>query len=107
MVLGVLAMLFCRPTLAPKLGVGVSLFLAYYTAFLLGLEWTTPGYVERVWNLRALSGLEIAGLPVEEFLFAGAFSACLSCIYEHLGGVIPTSLRSLGTARKWLGLLLP
>jgi Lycopene cyclase len=84
MALGVLAMLFCRPTLAPKLGVGASLFLGYYTAFLLGLKYTAPGYVERVWNLRALSGLKIAGLPVEEFLFAAAFSACLSCIYEHL-----------------------
>jgi hypothetical protein len=92
MVLGVLAMLFCRPTLAPKLGVGASLFLGYYTAFLLGLEWTAPGYVERVWNLPALSGLGIAGLPMEEFLFAAAFSACLSCICEYLVGQRPYKL---------------
>jgi hypothetical protein len=59
------------------------LFLGYYTLFMLGLEWTAPGYVERVWNLPALSGLKIAGLPMEEFLFAAAFGACLSGIYEH------------------------
>jgi hypothetical protein len=92
MVLGVLAMLFCRPTLAPKLGVGAILFLGYYAAFLLGLEWTAPGYVERTWNLPALSGLAIAGLPMEELLFAAAFSACLSCIYEHLVGRRPYKL---------------
>lgn len=92
MVLGVLAMLFCCPSFAPKLGVGASLFLAYYTAFLLGLEWTAPGYIERVWNLPALSGLEIAGLPIEEFLFAAAYGACLSCIYEHLARHRPYKL---------------
>jgi hypothetical protein len=103
MVLGILAMLFCHPTLAPRLGVGAGLFLGYYTAFLLGLEWTAPGYVERVWNLPALSGLEIAGLPMEEFLFAAALSACLSCIYDHLVRHRPykvyASLPSLGKAR--------
>ena len=103
MMLGILAMLFCRPTLAPRLGVGASLFLGYYTAFLLGLEWTAPGYVERVWNLPALSGLAIAGLPMEEFLFAAAFSACLSCIYEHLVRQRPykayASRPNLGKAR--------
>jgi Lycopene cyclase len=84
MVLGALATLFCRPDLAPKIGVGASVFFGYYMVFMFGLEWTAPGYVERVWNLPALSGLEIAGLPMEEFLFAAAFSACFSGIYEHL-----------------------
>ena len=84
MALGALATLFCRPDLAPKVGVGASLFLGCYTVFLLGMEWTAPpGYIERVWNLPALSGFEIAGLPIEELLFAAAFGAYWSGVYEH------------------------
>lgn len=83
MTLGALAAVFCRPDLASKTGLGSILFLAYYTMFLLGVEWTAPGYVERMWNLSALSGLHIAGLPIEEFLFAAAFGAYWSSVYEH------------------------
>jgi hypothetical protein len=84
MALGALAAMFCRPDLAPKIGVGAVLFLGFYTVFLLGLEWTaSPGYIERVWNLPALSGLKIAGLPIEELLFAAAFGAYWSGVYEH------------------------
>jgi len=84
MTLGALATMFCRPDLAPKIGVGAILFLGFYTVFLLGLEWTAPpGYIERVWNLPALSGLKIAGLPIEELLFAAAFGAYWSGVYEH------------------------
>src|SRR3972149_3164569 len=83
MALGALAAMFCRPDLAPKAGVGAILFLGYYTVFLLGLEVTAPGYIERVWNLPALSGLKIAGLPIEELLFAAAFGAYWSGVYEH------------------------
>lgn len=88
---GAIAALSCRPDLAAKISVGSVLFLAYYTLFLLGLEWTSPGYIERVWNLPALSGLEIAGLPIEELLFAMAFGAYWSSVYEHFTwrGVVP------------------
>ena len=82
--LGALATMFCRPDLAPKIGIGAVLFVGFYTVFLLGLEWTaTPGYIERVWNLPALSGIAIAGLPIEELLFAAAFGAYWSGVYEH------------------------
>ena len=83
MTLGAFTALFCRPDLAAKMGLSSILFLAYYIAFLLGVERTAPGYIERVWNLRALSGLDIAGLPIEELLFAAAFGAYWSSIYEH------------------------
>ena len=57
MALGAITTLFCRPDLAPKIGVGAILFAGFYAVFLLGLEWTTPsGNIERVWNLPALSG---------------------------------------------------
>ena len=83
MALGAIAAIWCRPDLARKTWVGAILFVAYYAVFLLGVEWTAPGYIERVWNLGALSGLGAAGMPIEELLFAAAFGACWSGVYDH------------------------
>lgn len=83
MVLGAIAAILCRPDLARKTWVGALLFLGYYTLFLLGLERTEPGYIERVWNLAALSGLSVARLPIEELLFAAAFGAYWAGVYDH------------------------
>ncbi len=88
---GVAALLFgaaaaalCRPDLGRKTAVGALLLLGYYAVFFLGLQLTAPaGYVERVWNLPALSGLTAAGVPVDELLFALAFGACWAGVYEH------------------------
>jgi hypothetical protein len=63
--------------------VGALLFLGYYMLFLMGLEVTAPGYIERVWNLAALSGLSVAGMPIEELLFAAAFGAYWAGVYDH------------------------
>ena len=83
MVLGAAAAIWCRPDLARKTRIGAALFVAYYTVFLIGLELTAPGYIARVWNLGALSGLSIVGMPIEELLFAAAFGAYWSSVYEH------------------------
>lgn len=83
MILGAVAATWCRPDLVRKTWVGAILFVAYYAVFLIGVEWTAPGYIERVWNLGALSGLGIAGMPIEEFLFAAAFGAYWSSVYDH------------------------
>lgn len=83
MILGAIVAVLCRPDLAEKTWVGALLFLGYYTVFMLGLEWIAPGYIERVWNLVALSGLTVAGFPIEEFLFAAAFGAYWAGVYEH------------------------
>jgi hypothetical protein len=83
MVLGALAAIWCRPDLARKTWVGAILFVAFYAVLLLGVEWTAPGYIERVWNLGALSGLRVAGMPIEELLFAAAFGAYWSGVYDH------------------------
>jgi hypothetical protein len=81
--LGAVATMLCRPDLSPKTWIGALLFVAYYSLFLLGIECTAPGYIERVWNLTALSGVRILGVPLEEFLFAAAFGAYWSGLYEH------------------------
>ncbi len=83
MVIGAVATALCRPDLIRKTWIGGLLFLGYYVIFLIGLEWTAPGYIARVWNLEALSGLAIAGMPIEELLFAITFGAYWSGVYEH------------------------
>lgn len=83
MLVGVLGAILCRPDLARKTWAGALLFLGYYAVFLLGLEWIAPGYIDRVWNTAALSGLFVAGLPIEELLFAAAFGAYWAGVYEH------------------------
>lgn len=81
--LGTAATLLCRPDLLKKTWIGGLLFLVYYIILLTGLEWTAPGYIERVWNLGALSGIVVARFPLEELLFALAFGCYWSGVYEH------------------------
>lgn len=51
--------------------------------FMLGLKWLTPGYIEQVWNLPALSGGLIYGIPLEELLFGFSFGLYWTGVYEH------------------------
>jgi hypothetical protein len=83
MLIGAGATIACRPDLKTKTLIGGLLFLAYYSVFLGGLQLTAPGYVERVWNLSALSGVLVFGAPVEELLWALAFGTYWSGVYEH------------------------
>ena len=83
MFVGAVANILCRPDLTRKSWIGGLLFLVYYTIFLVALEWSAPGYIERVWNLEALSGITIGFLPIEELLFAIFFGMYWSGMYEH------------------------
>ena len=83
MIVGAAATVLCRPDLKSATLVGGVIFLAYYLVFLVGLELTAPGYIERVWNLDVLSGLSIFGFPLEELMFAVAFGAYWAGVYEH------------------------
>jgi len=80
---GAVATVLCRADLKRKSWIGGLLFLAYYAVFLIGLEWSAPGYIERVWDLSALSGWNIGFMPVEELLFAIGFGMYWSGVYEH------------------------
>lgn len=84
MALGAVATVACRPDLRTKTIIGGALFAGYYAAFMLGLVWLAPGYIERVWNLPALTGVVIYGIPMEELLFGFAFGGYWTGIYEHL-----------------------
>ena len=83
MIAGAIAVVFCRPDLKANTLVGGILFLGIYTIFLLGLKWSVPGYIEQVWNLKALSGISIYGLPIEELVFGFSFGLVWTGIYEH------------------------
>ena len=80
---GAVATFLCRPDLLKKTWVGGLLFLVYYSILLTGLEWSAPGYIERVWNLGALSGIFVLHWPLEELLFALTFGFYWSSVYEH------------------------
>lgn len=83
MIAGAIAAVLCRPDMKVNTLAGGVLFLAIYTIFLLGLKWSAPGYIEQVWNLEALSGALIYGLPLEELLFGFSFGLVWTGIYEH------------------------
>lgn len=83
MLAGGVAAVLCRPDLLPNTLFGGILFLGFYTLFLIGLEATAPGYIARVWNLPALSGVVPYGLPIEELLFGFGFGLFWTGLYEH------------------------
>ncbi len=87
LLIGAVASVICRPDLRWKTLIGGLLFLGLYGIFILGLRWSSPGYIEQVWNLRALSGVLIAGIPLEELLFGLTFGMYWTGVYEHLAWV--------------------
>lgn len=84
MIIGGLATWYCRPDLKKKMIMSAFIFLALYFFYFLTLIAISPGYVEQVWNLKAISGILIVGIPLEELLFAFSFGFIWSSIYEHI-----------------------
>ena len=56
----------------------------YFISF-FSLNMAFLGYTEAVWNLSALSGVLIIGVPLEELLWAFTFGLYWSSVYEHFG----------------------
>ncbi|MEO8378657.1 MAG: lycopene cyclase domain-containing protein [Acidobacteriota bacterium] len=83
LVVGGIASSICRPDLTVKSLVGGVVFLGLYWIFMLGLVLLTPGYIRQVWNLPALSGVLIGGVPLEELLFGFTFGWYWTGVYEH------------------------
>ncbi|MFA4975217.1 MAG: lycopene cyclase domain-containing protein [Candidatus Paceibacterota bacterium] len=84
MTIGGLATWYCRPDLKNKMITSAFIFLIIYFFYFLTLIAISPGYVEQVWNLKAISGILILGIPLEELLFALSFGFIWSSIYEHM-----------------------
>jgi hypothetical protein len=83
LMIGAIASVTCRPRLWKKTVIGGFLFLGIYTVFMLSIIWFAPGYIEEVWNLAALSGGLIYGIPTEELLFGFVFGLYWTGVYEH------------------------
>lgn len=81
---GGLAALYCRPDLKKKMFASAFIFTALYFVYFLTLVIAYPGYVERVWNLSAISGILILGIPLEELMFAFGLGFLWSGVYEHI-----------------------
>lgn len=75
---------YCRPDLKKKMLASAFIFTAIYFIYFLVLIAFYPGYVEQVWNLKAISGILVLGIPMEELLFAFSLGFIWSSIYEHL-----------------------
>lgn len=95
---GAAASVLCRPDLFSKTLVGGLLFAAYYALFMTGLVVAVPGYIGQVWNLPALSGITLIGIPLEELLFGFAFGLFWSGVYEHLTWTSARAAHRLRTA---------
>lgn len=75
---------YCRPDLIQKMLASAVFFLGLYFVYFLTLVMVYPSYVGEVWNLRAISGILILGIPLEELLFAFTLGFLWSSVYEHL-----------------------
>lgn len=77
------ATLACRPDLWRRMLLGAGLLLALYFGYFASLVIVYPAYVAAVWNLPALSGVLVAGIPLEELFFASSLGWMWSSVYEH------------------------
>lgn len=84
MFLGGLATLYCRPDLKAKIWIGGGLFTVLYFVYFGSILLFYPDYVQLYWNLDDLSAVMIAGIPIEELLFAFTFGMYWSGLYEHV-----------------------
>ena len=84
LIAGFFATLYCRRDLWLKMIVSGGLFFAiYFFAFVI-FNLAFPGYVEAAWNLKAISGIRLMGVPLEEMMFGFTFGLYWSSVYEHL-----------------------
>lgn len=84
MLIGGLATTLCRPDLKKEIWMGGILFLLLYFVFFLFFILAYPYAVESFWNLSAISGILILGIPFEELIFAFAYGLMWSSVYEHV-----------------------
>ena len=83
MFVGAVAAVVCRPDLIKNMLLGAVLFTGLYFFFFVFVSTMFPTFVES-WNLSALSGVVVVGVPLEGLLFAFTFGMFWSGVYEHV-----------------------
>ncbi len=84
MFLGGIAAILCRPDLKKKIWLGGLAFVTLYFGLFIMFNLAYPGLVQRIWNLSAISGILLLGVPLEELMFAFTFGMLWSSVYEHI-----------------------
>jgi len=84
--IGAVVIAFLRSDLIPTMLVGALSFTALYFALFLIFLFLYPGFIQRYYNIPNLLGIYIAGVPIEELLFAGTGGAIWSVAYEYVQG---------------------
>ncbi len=84
--MGAVVIAFLRSDLLPTMLVGALSFTALYFALFLIFLFLYPGFIQRYYNIPNLLGIYIAGVPIEELLFAGTGGAIWSVAYEYVQG---------------------
>lgn len=78
------ATFYCRPDLTRKMITSGAIFFFIYFIFFSIFNILFSGYIQEVWNLKALSGILLLGVPLEELAFAASLGLMWSSIYEHI-----------------------
>ena len=68
-------LLFKRRNLWPLAVSAAILYTAYYCVILYAFSCVSPGFFS-LWNGFSLSGIRLAGLPLEEIIWVFTFAAC-------------------------------
>ena len=84
MLIGGIATTLCRPDLKKEILMGGILFFLLYFLFFLFFVLAYPYAVSSFWNLSAISGILILGIPFEELMFAFTYGLMWSSAYEHI-----------------------
>ena len=84
LLIGALATFYCRPDLIRKMIASGIIFLIIYFLFFDIFNILFLGYIKDIWNLQALSGILLLGIPFEELAFAASLGTMWSSVYEHV-----------------------
>jgi len=75
-----------RRDLIKQMLFGGIIFTLLYLLFFIIFNSIFPDYVEKVYTLKNLLGINILGTPIEEFIFAFAAGTAWSAFYEYVKG---------------------
>jgi lycopene cyclase-like protein len=83
---GAFLLAWLRRDLIPLMLTSTASFTALYFLLFRCVLFLYPQFVQRFYNLANLLGIYVAGIPIEELMFAATFGALWSVAYEYVHG---------------------